>query len=92
MSKSKADGDQIETAEAIAVPGLKPAPLGFPATSDVVTPIGSPRVFRDTVYTSRTMVFPDGSTAPVLEGRVTALGDEQFDFLSAHPDLMPLPE
>lgn len=92
MSKSKADGDQPETVEAIAVLGLKPAPLGFPATSEGVKPLGAPRAFRDTVYTSRTMVFPDGCTAPVLEGRVTALGDEQFDFLSAHPDLELLQE
>jgi len=50
-------------------------------------PIGPGRVFRDKLYTSRTLVFPDSTTAPVSKGRVTASSDEQFALLSAHPDL-----
>lgn len=55
-------------------------------------PIGPARVFRDKLYTSRTLVLPDGSTAPVIKGRVTACGDEQFALLKAHPDLEQVQE
>jgi len=47
--------------------------------------IGS--TFRDTLYTSRTLVLPDGSTVSVVKGRVSASTDKQFAFLKAHPDL-----
>lgn len=92
MSKSKTDGDPSETAEAIAVPGLKPLPQGFPDGADAIKPIGPARVFRDKVFTSRTLVLPDGSTVPVAKGQVTAVGDEQFAHFSAHPDLELLQE
>ncbi|MDD1943766.1 hypothetical protein [Pseudomonas carnis] len=89
MSKSRTDGD---SAEAIVVPGLKPAPLGFPVTADAVESIGATRVFRDKVFTSRTLILPGGETLPVVAGRVTACGDDQFAFLKAHPDLEQLKE
>ncbi|SEN18862.1 hypothetical protein SAMN04487857_111108 [Pseudomonas sp. ok272] len=54
--------------------------------------IGPPRVFRDTRYTSRTLVLPDGRTVPVLKGQVTAVGDDQFAYLNSHPDLELIPE
>jgi hypothetical protein len=92
MSKSRADGASVEVAEAIAVPGLKPAPLGFPATALVAEPIGPLRVFRDKLFTSRTLILPDGATLSVVAGRVAACGDDQYAFLKAHPDLEQLPE
>jgi len=92
MSKSRTDGDSAGVAEAIAVPGLKPAPLGFPATADAVESIGPPRVFCDKVFTSRTLILPGGGTLPVVAGRVTAWGDDQYAFLKAHPDLEQLLE
>jgi len=49
---------------------------------------GPGRVFRDTLYTSRTLVLPDGSTVAVTKARVTAATDEQFTFLKAHPELV----
>lgn len=55
-------------------------------------PIGPAPVFRDKLYTSRTLVFPDGSTAAVIKTRVTAFGDSQFEFLKAHPDLEQIQE
>lgn len=58
--------------------------------SGATTPIGPARVFRDTQYTSRTLIMPDGSTIPVIAGQVTACGDEQYAFLKAHPDLQQL--
>jgi len=48
---------------------------------------GPSRVFRDTLFTSRTLVLPDGSTLAVTKARVTATTDEQLAFLKAHPDL-----
>jgi hypothetical protein len=54
--------------------------------------VGPARVFRDTLYTSRYLVMPDGRTLPVAGGRITADGDEQYAFLSAHPDLEPASE
>lgn len=92
MSKSRTEGDLTETTEAIAVPGLKPAPRGFPATAEAVEPIGPLRVFRDKVFTSRTLIMPGGGTLPVIAGRVAACGDDQYAFLNAHPDLEQLPE
>ena len=57
------------------------------------TPVLSPaRTFRDKVYTSRTLILPDGATLPVAKGRVSAFGDDQFQYLSAHPDFEPLAE
>ena len=89
MSKSRTDGD---SAEAIVGPGLKPAPLGFPVTAEAGESIGTARVFRDKVFTSRTLILPGGGTLPVVAGRVTACGDDQFAFLKAHPDLEQLKE
>jgi hypothetical protein len=54
--------------------------------------VGPPRVFRDTLYTSRYLVMSDGRTLPVAGGRITADGDEQYAFLSSHPDLEPASE
>jgi hypothetical protein len=92
MSKSRTDGDSAGAVEAIAVVGLKPAPLGIPATAGAVESIGPARVFRDKVFTSRTLVLPNGETLPVIAGRVTACGDDQYAFLKAHPDLEQLKE
>ena len=50
------------------------------------------RTFRDKVYTSRTLILPGGATLPVAKGRVSAFGDDQFHYLSTHPDFEPLTE
>ncbi len=48
-------------------------------------------VFRDTLYTSRVLVLPDGRQLAVQRGQVTAdAGDSvALDFLRSHPDLQP---
>lgn len=48
-----------------------------------------PVVFRDTLYTSRTLSLPDGRQLAVAQGRVSAeAGDTvALDYLSKHPDL-----
>lgn len=91
MSKFKADGDSVEIAKSSAVAGLKPAPLALPVAAEAVKPIGAARVFRDKVFTSRTLILPGGGTLSVVAGRVTAGGDDQYAFLKAHPDLEQLP-
>ncbi|WP_262502216.1 hypothetical protein [Pseudomonas fragi] len=56
-------------------------------------PVLSPaRVFRDKVYTSRTLILPSGAALPVAKGRVHAADDQQFQFLSTHPDFERLTE
>lgn len=82
MSKSKADADQPQVIE----------PLPAPTVVPLSAPIGPARVFRDKVYTSRTLVMQDGQVIPVVKGLVTACGDDQFKFLSDHPDLEPVTE
>lgn len=56
-----------------------------PESQDEVVP---GRVFRDTLFTSRTLILPDGSTLAVTKAHVTATSDEQFAFLKAHPELV----
>ena len=63
--------------------------LALQKTVAVTSPV---RTFRDKVYTSRTLILPNGATLPVAKGRVSALGDDQFHYLSTHPDFEPLTE
>ncbi|QXI31670.1 hypothetical protein [Pseudomonas vanderleydeniana] len=63
-----------------------------PDTVSAAIAVGPARVFRDKVYTSRTLVMSDGSTIPVARGRVSAAGDDQYAFLKAHPEFEPLQE
>lgn len=43
-------------------------------------------VFLDQVYTSRTLILPDGRAANVAKGRITASDDTLLGFLSQHGD------
>lgn len=94
MSKSKQDTERLLVAEALPVPSLSPLLSGFPDKAPTVEKpgagsieIGPARVFRDKVYTSRTLIMPNGQTLPVVKGVVTACGDDQHEYLSVHPDL-----
>ncbi len=82
MSKTRTETERT-TADAAS-----PAPV---QTEPFVT-IGPARVFRDTRYTSRTLIMPDGQPIPVIAGQVTACGDDQYAFLKAHPDMQQLTE
>ncbi|WP_417693717.1 hypothetical protein [Pseudomonas sp.] len=66
--------------------------LPEPVQTESPARIGLARVFRDTRYTSRTLIMPDGSTLPVIAGQVTACGDDHYAFLKAHPDMQLLTE
>ncbi|SED12151.1 hypothetical protein SAMN05216178_6320 [Pseudomonas saponiphila] len=64
----------------------KPAeqPGGEPAAPDA-------SVFRDTLYTSRVLILPDGRPLTVKQGQVTAdAGDSvALEYLRKHSDLQP---
>lgn len=92
MSKQRTDAGPLLADEALPVQGLEPLAQGYPGDTGTVKSVGPARVFRDKVFTSRTLILPDGSTVPVVAGRVTACGDGQYEFLKAHPDLEQLPE
>lgn len=68
------------------------AALSEPVQTEPSAPVGPARVFRDTRYTSRTLIMPDDSALPVIAGQVTACGDDQYAFLKAHPDMQLLTE
>lgn len=51
-----------------------------------------PRTFRDKVFTSRTLILPEGQSLAVAKGVVIATTPDQYQFLQRHPDLEPLPE
>ena len=63
-----------------------------PALQKTVAVTSLARTFRDKVYTSRTLILPGGAALPVAKGRVSAFGDDQFHYLSTHPDFEPLTE
>lgn len=48
--------------------------------------------FRDTVYTSRTLILPSGACVPVIKGQTSAVDEEQYQYLNAHPDFERLTE
>ena len=50
------------------------------------------RLFRDKVYTSRTLILPSGAALPVAKGRVNATTEDQLQYLNTHPDFERLTE
>lgn len=53
---------------------------------------GSAVTFRDTLYTSRTLLMPDGRELLVRKGQITAHASEVLAYLDARKDLERLPE
>lgn len=51
-------------------------------------------VFRDTAYTSRVLILPDGRQLAVARSRVSVPPDDivALEYLGKHPDLKPLQE
>lgn len=70
MSKNR--GDNLPTV-------IEPLPSGALAADGGV-------VFHDQVYTSRTLILPDGRAASVAKGRITARDDTLLGFLSQHSE------
>lgn len=65
----------------------------LPAPAGVSKP-GSTGLFRDTAYTSRVLVLPDGRQLAVARSRVSVPPDDivALEYLGKHPDLKPLQE
>lgn len=67
----------------------EPATLAFQKNTP---PVELGRLFRDKVYTSRTLILPSGASLPVGKGQACAIDDEQYQYLDAHTDFEPLTE
>lgn len=67
----------------------KSSPLPEPQKQ---APIGPVRVFRDTAFTSRTLILPSGACLAVAKGQARAFDDEQYQYLDAHTDFERLTE
>ena len=65
-----------------------------PAAVTRPDPIRSAVNFRDTLYTSRTVILPDGRTLPVAKSLVSVeAGDDiALKYLKAHPEYEQLKE
>ncbi|UVJ45542.1 hypothetical protein NVV94_08290 [Pseudomonas sp. LS1212] len=65
----------------------------LPSESPAV-PKAVAQVYRDTLYTSRVLILPDGRTLAVVKGRVTAAAGDAVAqrYLGDHPDLELLTE
>ena len=81
MNKPKSD-EQPAVPQSLPVPKVESSPKA----------VGLPRRFRDTVFTSRTLITPHGESLVVTRGVVTADTSDQYEFLQNHPDLEPAPE
>ncbi|WP_262499618.1 hypothetical protein [Pseudomonas rhodesiae] len=71
MSKNKSDGQMNAGVEPPASAGLA---------------VGESVVFLDQVFTSRTLILPDGRAADVIKGRISASDDVLHNYLSKHAD------
>ncbi|OSR76127.1 hypothetical protein BV326_00424 [Pseudomonas syringae pv. actinidiae] len=82
MSKTK--NEQVSTDLVITVAQREPAPEPASALARVF--------FRDTVFTSRTVVLPGGTTVAVAQGIVSVdpADAEALDYLKAHNEFEPL--
>lgn len=91
MSRTKQDSEQSASTETVLEARLDPLPVTDKAGVESQQ-LGPARAFRDTLYTSRTLVMPDGKTLSVAKGLVYAVGDDQYEFLRNHPELEPATE
>jgi hypothetical protein len=87
MTKAKPEVEAIVDAQPVS--GLVPVAQGFPGqTSDQFIK------FRDTLYSSRTVILPDGRMLPVIKSLVSVeAGDDiALKCLKAHPEYEQLKE
>ncbi|MBD8091730.1 hypothetical protein IFT48_17190 [Pseudomonas fluorescens] len=82
MSKSKSDVEPLPVNDTPSASNLTPAP----------GPVEPVHLFRDKVFTSRTLILPDCQPLTVTKGLVAVVADEQRKFLSSHPDFEPVKE
>jgi hypothetical protein len=89
MSKPKSDVEALDQHEGLPVSGLIPIAQGFPDTAPERF-----TTFRDTLYTSRTVILPDGRTLAVAKSKVSVdISDEvALTCLKNHAEFEPLKE
>lgn len=89
MSKPKSDVEALDQHEGLPVPGLIPIAQGFPDTAPERF-----TTFRDTLYTSRTVILPDGRTLAVAKGLVSvdSTDDAALKYLKTHAEFELLKE
>lgn len=84
----KASGDQP------AAPTSQVTPTAISVADAVSSPAPAVavRMYRDTLFTSRTLILPDDRTLAVAKGIVTAQADDTvaLEYLRQHPDLESL--
>lgn len=82
MSKTK--NEQVSTDLVITVAQREPAPEPASALAKIF--------FRDTVFTSRTVVLPGGNTVAVAQGIVSVdpADAQALDYLKAHAEFEAL--
>ena len=56
-----------------------------PLPPENAPPVERGHHFRDHVYTSRTLILHGGASLLVAKGRVTAVDDQQFQYLNTPP-------
>lgn len=75
-----------------AAPTSQVTPTAISVADAVSPPAVAVRMYRDTLFTSRTLILPDDRTLAVAKGIATAQADDTvaLEYLRAHPDLEPL--
>lgn len=83
------------TDDALAA-AVEPVSDSVALTSDVPVPKNKAdavgKVFRDTVFTSRTLILANGRAVLVMKGQVLAEDADMERFLTAHPNFEPITE
>ena len=98
MSKSNTGAVVVTaTTEGLVDDQPKSAPVGRPAKDTGIaaaTPLEAIVVFRDRVYTSRTLFLPDDRQLKVAKGLVWVAESDSIgrQYLDDHVDFKPLPE
>ncbi|MFA0994393.1 MULTISPECIES: hypothetical protein [Pseudomonas syringae group] len=84
----KTSGDQPPT------PTSQVTPTAISVSDAVSLPVPAlaVRMYRDTLFNSRTLILPDDRTLSVAKGIAKAQADDTvaLEYLRAHPDLEPL--
>ncbi|TES63120.1 hypothetical protein E2N90_27970 [Pseudomonas syringae pv. tomato] len=88
VKTDKTSGDELAVQSAQVMPAA--APVARPVPPSALAVAG--RMYRDTLFTSRTLILPDARTLAVAKGIATAQADDTvaLEYLRAHPDLEPL--
>ncbi|MFK7703058.1 hypothetical protein [Pseudomonas caspiana] len=77
------------SSESPEIPDARPVQMVSQVVPAEVVPA---TIFRDKVFTSRTLILPGGGQASVAKGQIAASTSELLAYLNAHKDFEPLLE